>query len=104
MDSRINEIRRLIRTLRVSMREAEAIMREQINRDEDCSFVAGELLKMRAVMSGLAKERTTLGDNEPIAAGRWGEAWNRSRSEMRFSAVRLRQGSRVSLDRASGSI
>ena len=66
MDNRINEIRRTIRALRVSMREAEAIMHEQINRDEDCSFVAQEVIKMRLVMSGLVKERTALGDNEPI--------------------------------------
>ena len=66
MDNRINEIRKTIRALRVSMLEAEAIMREQINRDEDCSFVAQEILKMRSVMSLLAKERTTLGDDEPI--------------------------------------
>ena len=66
MDNRINEIRRTIRALRVSMLEAEAIMHEQINRDEDCSFVAQEILKMRSVMSVLAKERTALGDDEPI--------------------------------------
>jgi len=66
MDNRINEIRRTIRALRVSMLEAEAIVREQINRDEDCSFVAQEILKMRSVMSLLARERTTLGDDEPI--------------------------------------
>ena len=62
MDNRINDIRRTIRALRVSMREAEAIMHEQINRDEDCSFVAQEVIKMRSVMSGLVKERTALGD------------------------------------------
>src|ERR1700694_1423851 len=39
MDNRINEIRRLIRALRVSMLEAEAIMRAQINQDQECSFV-----------------------------------------------------------------
>ena len=66
MDNRINEIRRTIRALRVSMREAEAIMHEQINRDEDCSFVAQEVIKMRSVMSLLVKERTALGDDEPI--------------------------------------
>ncbi|MDA9451096.1 hypothetical protein [Bradyrhizobium sp. CCBAU 21360] len=48
------------------MKEAEAIMHEQINRDEDCTFVAHEILKMRTVMSGLVKERSMLGDNEPI--------------------------------------
>ncbi|MBW7973245.1 hypothetical protein [Bradyrhizobium sp. BR 10289] len=66
MDNRISEVRRVIRALRVSMREAEAIMHEQINRDEDCSFVAGEVLKMRTVMSGLARERAALGDTDPI--------------------------------------
>jgi hypothetical protein len=48
------------------MLEAETIMREQINRDEECSFVAGEILKMRTVMSHLVRERTMLGDREPI--------------------------------------
>jgi hypothetical protein len=66
MDNRINEIRKRIRALRVSMLEAEAIMHEQINRDEECSFVAGEILKMCAVMSVLAREKESLGDREPI--------------------------------------
>ena len=66
MDNRINEIRRQIRALRISMLEAEAIMREQINGDADSSFVAGEILKMRAVMSHFVRERTLLGDREPI--------------------------------------
>ncbi|MGY8706451.1 hypothetical protein RAD16_12000 [Bradyrhizobium sp. 18BD] len=66
MDNRISEIRRVIRALRVSMREAEAIMHEQINRDEDCTFVAEEVMKMRTVMSGLVRERTALGDTDPI--------------------------------------
>jgi hypothetical protein len=35
MDNRINENRKKIRALRVSMLEAETIMRDQINRDED---------------------------------------------------------------------
>jgi hypothetical protein len=66
MDNRINEIRKTIRALRVSMLEAEAIMHEQINRDEECSFVAGEILKMCGVMSQLVKEKERLGDREPI--------------------------------------
>ena len=66
MDNRINEIRKQIRALRVSMIEAEAVMRAQIKRDEDCSFVAGDLLNMRGVMSRLVAERTELGDREPI--------------------------------------
>lgn len=66
MQNRVGEVRRLIRTLRSSMLEAEAVMRQQINRDEDCAFVATEILKMRAVMAGLVRERMTLGDNAPI--------------------------------------
>jgi hypothetical protein len=68
MDNRINEIRKKIRALRISMLEAEAIMHDRINRDEECSFVAGEVLKMRGVMSQLVRERTLLGDREPILA------------------------------------
>ncbi len=66
MDNRINEIRKQIRALRVSMLEAEAIMHDQVNRDRDCSFVAEEILKMRTVMSLLVEERARLGDREPI--------------------------------------
>lgn len=66
MDNRINEIRRIIRVLRISMKEAEAVMHEQINRNEDCTFVAQEILKMRSVMSGLVRERSVLGDTDPI--------------------------------------
>ena len=66
MDNRVSQIRKQIRALRVSMLEAEAIMRDQINRDETCAFVAGDILKMRTVMSVLVRERTELGDREPI--------------------------------------
>ena len=66
MDNRISEIRKVIRALRVSMREAEAIMHEQIKRDENCTFVAQEIMKMRIVMSELVQERTRLGDTDPI--------------------------------------
>ncbi|WP_342733727.1 hypothetical protein [Bradyrhizobium sp. B117] len=41
-------------------------MHEQINRDEDCTFIAEEIMKMRGVMSELAKERRLLGDTDPI--------------------------------------
>ena len=66
MDNRICEIRKVIRALRVSMREAETIMHEQIEHDEDCSFIAEEILRMRQVMSNLVKERAALGDIDPI--------------------------------------
>jgi hypothetical protein len=66
MDNRINEIRKQIRALRVSMLEAEAVMREQIDLDQECSVVALEILHMRKVMSALVRERASLGDREPI--------------------------------------
>jgi hypothetical protein len=66
MNNRVNDIRKVIKALRVSMIEAEAIMREQISRDQDCSFVAEELLKMRMVMAGLVREKQDLGDRAPI--------------------------------------
>jgi hypothetical protein len=66
MDNRINEIRKQIRALRVSMLEAENIMRDQINRDEECSEIAGEIMVMRAVLTQLVGERARLGDREPI--------------------------------------
>jgi hypothetical protein len=66
MDDCINQIRKKIKALRVSMIEAETLMRDQINRNKDCSVVAGDILKMRAVMSQLVAERTLLGDREPI--------------------------------------
>jgi hypothetical protein len=66
MDNRINEIRKQIRALRVSMLQAEDIMRDQINRDEECSEIAGEIMVMRAVLAQLVGERTRLGDREPI--------------------------------------
>ena len=66
MDNQINGIRKKIRALRVSMLEAEAIMHEQINRDEKCSEIAGEIMVMRTAMSLLVQERARLGDREPI--------------------------------------
>jgi hypothetical protein len=40
MNNRINQIRKQIRALRVSMLEAEAVMHDRINRDQDC-FLGG---------------------------------------------------------------
>jgi hypothetical protein len=57
MDNKISEVRKKIRALRVSMLEAEAIMHDQINRDEECSEIAGEIMVMRAAMSLLVQER-----------------------------------------------
>lgn len=66
MNNRVNEIRKMIRALRVSMMEAEAAVRGQIAHDQDCSFVAQDLLNMRMVMAGLVREKVALGDHDPI--------------------------------------
>jgi hypothetical protein len=67
MDNQISEIRKTIRALRVSMLEAENVMRDQIRRDEECSEVSGQILVMRAEMARLVRKRATLGDREPIS-------------------------------------
>jgi hypothetical protein len=61
MDNQISEIRKTIRALRVSMLEAENVMRDQIRRDEECSEVSGQILVMRAEMARLVRKRATLG-------------------------------------------
>lgn len=66
MDNRVNELRKMIKALRVSMMEAEAAMRDQIGHDRDCTFVAQDLLNMRTVMAGLVREKQSLGDHDPI--------------------------------------
>jgi uncharacterized protein YfkK (UPF0435 family) len=67
MDNKISEIRKKIKALRVSMFEAEDVMHDQIRRDEECSEVARQILTMRAEMVRLVRERTILGDREPIS-------------------------------------
>ena len=67
MDNKISEIRKKIRALRVSMLEAADVMNDQISRDHDCSDAAGRILAMRAEMARLVRERTILGDREPIS-------------------------------------
>lgn len=66
MDNRISEIRHKIRALRAAMLESEALMHAQIARDEECSAAAHEVLRMRAEMGRLARERAMLGDTETI--------------------------------------
>jgi hypothetical protein len=71
MDNGINENRKKIRLLRTTMLEAEAAIRGQIGRDEDCTENSLKLMAMRAEMSELSKERARLGDDkEPILVER----------------------------------
>ncbi|MDP1883313.1 MAG: hypothetical protein Q8K88_10575 [Bradyrhizobium sp.] len=66
MDNKLNEIRRKIRFLRSEMLSAEATIRQQVNRDEDCSEASTQLLAMRVVMLGLIAERNRLGGEERL--------------------------------------
>jgi hypothetical protein len=66
MDNKLNEIRRKIRFLRTEMLGAEEHIRQQVNRDEDCAAVAGQLMSMRGAMLGLIRERNRLGGEERL--------------------------------------
>jgi chorismate mutase len=56
MDNRINEIRRKISLLRARMAELEALVRDQIAKDLDCSAAAGEQLAARIEIARLIGE------------------------------------------------
>ena len=66
MDNKLNEIRRKIRFLRSEMLGAEATIRQQVNRDEDCSGASIQLMAMRVVMLALIAERNRLGGEERL--------------------------------------
>lgn len=53
MDNKINEIRRKISALRTEMTLVEAAIREQINRDLDCTEASYRLMAMRAEVAEL---------------------------------------------------
>jgi hypothetical protein len=61
MDNKINEIRRKISALRAKMLDAEASIRDQINRDLDCTETSLLVMAMRLEMVSLIRERDALG-------------------------------------------
>jgi hypothetical protein len=61
MDNRLNKIRKEMSVLRVDMLRAEEVIRDQVNRDHDCTEAALRLLAMRAAMTALVREWTLLG-------------------------------------------
>jgi len=66
MDNKLNEIRRKIRFLRGEMLGAGDHIRQQVNRDEDCSVAAVRLMSMRGAMLDLIRERNRLGGEERL--------------------------------------
>ena len=66
MDNKLNEIRRKIRFLRAEMLRAEDHIRYQVNRGEDCSEAAVDLMVMRVTLLGMIGERNRLGGEERL--------------------------------------
>jgi hypothetical protein len=66
MDNKINEIRRKIRFLRSEMLTFAENIRQQINRDEDCSEASLRLMEMRQEMTALIAQRNDLGGSERL--------------------------------------
>jgi hypothetical protein len=61
MDNRLNKIRTEMSVLRADMLRAEEAIRDQVNRDQDCTETAHHLMALRATMSALVREWTLLG-------------------------------------------
>jgi len=74
MDNKINEIRRKISALRAAMTLVEAAIRDQVNRDLDCSEASYRLLAMRSEVAELIGRwrATGGGDRLPTVRERLG--------------------------------
>jgi hypothetical protein len=66
MDNRLNVIRKKIMFLRSEMLRDEDAIREQVNRDEDCTEASLRLMAMRSSLLGLIAERNHLGGSERL--------------------------------------
>ena len=66
MDNTLNEIRGKISLLRSQMLATEDVIRQQIDRDEDCTDASLRLMAMRTKMLGLIGDRDSLGGSEPL--------------------------------------
>jgi hypothetical protein len=64
MDNRINDIRHEISVLRADMLKVEGLIRDQINRDLECTDSSLRLMAMRQQMVRLIGERDALGGRE----------------------------------------
>ena len=66
MDNRINEIRRKISSLRAEMMDVEATIRDQINRDLDCTEASLRLMANRAELLVLLGEWKAAGGSNRL--------------------------------------
>jgi hypothetical protein len=64
MDNKINEIRRKISGKRAKMLDIEGSIRDQVNRDLDCTEASLTLMEMRRQMIDLIGLRNALGGQE----------------------------------------
>lgn len=87
MDDRINEIRRKISTLRAEMTLLEAAIRDQLNRDLDCSEASCRLLAMRAEVTKQIGRWKAAGGGEHLPTVR--ERLGRSHVDRPMTKLRL---------------
>ena len=66
MDNRINEIRQKVSDLRARMPAVEDVIRNQINRDQDCTEASLGLMAMRVELASLVAEWRAAGGSDPL--------------------------------------
>jgi chorismate mutase len=66
MDNRINGIRRKISSLRADMMAVQAIMRDQVNRERDCTEASLRLMAKRAELLVLLGEWKAAGGSDRL--------------------------------------
>ncbi|MFB9267495.1 hypothetical protein ACFFWD_30860 [Bradyrhizobium erythrophlei] len=86
MDNRINEIRRKISALRAEMTLVEAAIRDQVNRDMDCSATSMRLMAMRAEVAELIRQWQASGGGDHLPTVR--ERLSRSLSDRPVAKVK----------------
>lgn len=86
MDNRINEIRRKINVLRAEMTLIEAAIRDQVNRDMDCSEASCRLMAMRAEVAELIRHWKASGGGDHLPTVR--ERLSRSLSDRPLAKVK----------------
>ena len=68
MDNRLNELRRKISTLRAEMLALEAVVRDQIKRDQGCAESSLQLMAMRRALTAFVREWVRLGGGDRLPA------------------------------------
>ncbi|WGR92119.1 hypothetical protein MTX26_17925 [Bradyrhizobium sp. ISRA443] len=90
MDNKINEIRRKISALRTEMTLVEAAIREQVNRDLDCSEASYRLMAMRAEVAELIVRWKAAGGGDHLPTVR--ERLSRSHGDRPAVRTKLDKG------------